>query len=122
MLYLQQKPRRRAPKLPSDREWHPLTLAWWRDLWKSPMSVEFLESDRHGLFILAALVDQYWNDTSNVSLASEIRLQRACYGLSPIDRRRLQWQVERVAQVERTNVVRHHQENQDDPRGLLEGL
>jgi len=36
-----------APALPSVREWSPLTEAWWVDLWKSPMSGEYHDSDKH---------------------------------------------------------------------------
>lgn len=75
------------------REWHPLTRAWWRDVWRSPMADAFLASDQHGLFILARLVDAYWRNPSK-ELAAEIRLQRQCFGLTPIDRRRLDWKVD----------------------------
>jgi len=49
------------------------------------MAREYLDSDRHGLFLLAALADQFWTDPSP-TLAAEIRMQRQCFGLSPIDR------------------------------------
>jgi hypothetical protein len=58
------------------------------------MAEQWLVSDRHGLFILARLVDDYWT-TSDPALrakaATEIRLQRQCFGLTPQDRRRLDW-------------------------------
>lgn len=63
------------------------------------MASEFLEADAHGLFRLAVLIDDYWMaDSSAVrrQLAAEIRLQGQGYGLSPLDRRRLQWTVEQV--------------------------
>ena len=81
------------PELPAGRDWHPLTLSWWADLWASPMAGEYHESDRHGLFILAALVDAFWAEPSQ-SLAAEIRLQRQAFGLTPYDRRRLEWTIE----------------------------
>jgi hypothetical protein len=89
--------RRRVPKLPSveGQEWHPLTVAFWRDIWSSPMAAELLEADIHGLYVLADLVNRYWSKPS-VQLAAEIRQQRQCFGLTPIDRRRLQWEVQRV--------------------------
>lgn len=92
--------KRRVPPLPklnegeaAPRMWHALTRAWWRDVWRSPMASAFLTQDLHGLYILARLVDDFWTHPSK-ELAAEIRLQRQCFGLTPIDRRRLDWQVE----------------------------
>lgn len=82
-----------CPELPGSRDWHPQTLEWWQDLWSAPMAAEYHSSDRHALFILAALVDDFWNDPSS-SKAGEIRLQRQAFGLTPYDRRRLEWTIE----------------------------
>jgi hypothetical protein len=88
--------RRRAPALP-EGDWHPQTLRWWRDIWASPMAAEWDASDLHGLIILAALDTAYFqaegDATARALLAREIRLQRQCYGLTPADRRRLQWDI-----------------------------
>lgn len=87
-------PRKRPPKLPAlpEHTWHPMTKLWWRDVWQSPMAVEYLRADEHGLFRLAVLIDSFWKMPS-AKLAAEIRLQQQAFGLTPIDRRRLQWQV-----------------------------
>lgn len=82
-------PRRARGKTP----WHTQTKAWWAEIWSSPMAPEFEHSDTHGLFILAELVDAFWHEPSK-ELASEIRLQRMAFGLTPLDRRRLQWEIE----------------------------
>ncbi|MFI1580026.1 hypothetical protein [Embleya sp. NPDC020630] len=85
-----------VPELPPMREWTEQTRAWWADVWASPMAGEFVDgrADIHGLYVLAVLVDEFWQDPST-GLAAEIRLQRQCFGLTPIDRRRLQWEIER---------------------------
>lgn len=88
-----------APDLPNDRDWQAATLAWWRDVWASPMAPEYDDSDRHGLFMLAVLIDEFWKKPSWTT-AAEIRLQRQCFGLSPIDRRRLQWEIEKVDEAQ----------------------
>lgn len=89
-----------APDLPFSPEgWHPQTLQWWADVWASPMAPEYADSDRHGLFLLAVLVDSFWRSPSK-ELAAEIRLQRQCFGLTPIDRRRLQWEIERTDEAQ----------------------
>lgn len=86
-----------TPPLPDDAgvPWHPMTEAWWADVWASPMAPEYDQSDVHGLYLLAVLVNAYWHSPSQ-ALAAEIRLQRQCFGLTPIDRRRLQWEIERT--------------------------
>lgn len=73
--------------------WNPLTLEWWVDLWESPMSGEFHSSDRHGLFRLAALVDNFWR-RPGADTHAEVRLAQKDYGLTPMDRRRLEWTIE----------------------------
>lgn len=82
------------PDLPSRGEpWHPQTIEWWDDLWAAPMANEYHESDRHALYLLAVLMDQFWQEPSQ-KLAAEIRLQRQAFGLTPYDRRRLEWTIE----------------------------
>jgi hypothetical protein len=74
--------------------WHPLTVAWWIDTWTSPMAQAFEPADIHGLFILAVLIDAFWEHPTP-DKAAEIRLQRQPFGLTPIDRNRLQWVIDR---------------------------
>lgn len=93
-----ERPIDEAPELgvhPIDGElWHHRTVEFWAEVWDSPMADEFLRADVDGLLALAALVDAFWK--GNYGLAAEIRLQRQCFGLTPIDRRRLQWEVVRT--------------------------
>lgn len=117
----------KAPELPESHDWHPMTLAWWTDIWASPMAPEYDDSDRHGLFILAMLVDAFWAEPSQ-ALAAEIRLQRQCFGLSPIDRRRLQWEIERTDEAQdrgrrrRTASTGGSAKRPADPRGVLRAV
>jgi hypothetical protein len=85
-----------------------------------------LRADEEALFSLALLMDDYWNarsPTMRAKLASEIRLQRRQFGLTPLDRRRLEWT---VAQTEEAKE-RHEQKrirraiviDGDDPREVL---
>jgi len=120
-------PRKRAPSLPArgeGLEWQKLTRAWWRDLWHSPMADEYLRADEHALFRLAVLIDMFWTAPSK-DIAAEIRLQQQAFGLTPLDRRRLEWSIEQVnAAQSRTHARREVQEKseaqrQHDPRELL---
>lgn len=80
------------------------------------MAGEYVAADAHGLLVLADLVDRYWQAPSR-ELAAEIRLQRAEFGLSPIARRRLQWE---VARVEDATGRRKPSRARKDPRQALE--
>ena len=105
---LQAVPGLDVPPLPGDEagiDWHPMCRAWWHDIWKSPMAPEFEQSDVHGLYALAVLVNAFWFEPSQ-SLAAEIRLQRQCFGLSPIDRRRLTWEIDRAEAASETTTAR----------------
>lgn len=92
-----------VPELPG-YGWHPMTVEWWADMWASPMAPEYDDSDRHGLFVLAKLVNDFWccpadNPSLRMKLSAEIRMQRNRYGLSPMDRRSLQWEIARAEQA-----------------------
>lgn len=99
-----------------------MTRRWWKDVWGSPMAAEFLRADEHGLFRLAVLIDDFWRKPSQ-ALAAEIRLEQQAYGLSPLDRRRLQWQ---VVQTEEAIDQRDRKRSRratiidDDARDVLE--
>ncbi len=128
---LKADPSIRAPKL-LDRPWSPMTLAWWADVWASPMAPEFDASDVHGLFALAVLVDDFWTaetPTARRDLAGEIRLQTQRFGLSPIDRRRLQWEIERSEEAQDRGTRRRSRAAEEplrpssgDPRASLRSV
>lgn len=88
----------RVPPLPVRPDgWSPMTKAWWKEIWASPMAAEYEESDMHGLWVLAACVDDFWTaETAHArqEASREIRLQGYRFGISPMDRRRLQWTIE----------------------------
>lgn len=116
----------KAPRLPTRKPaWLKATRDWWADVWSSPMAPEYTDADIHGLVLLAMLVDQF-HRTPTAGLAAEIRLQRQCFGLTPIDRRRLQWEIDRgeVAETRtrsRRNSTRPQAADAPDPRLLLSG-
>lgn len=85
---------------PAEEEWRALTVTWWSTIWASPMAEEWVDADVPGLVALAVLVDEFWR-TGNREIAAEIRMQQREYGLSPLSRRSLQWEVIRVQRAER---------------------
>ncbi len=93
-------PKRRPPKLPIRYShggmacalYHPQTLEWWREIWKSPMSSQWIPSDLHQLAMLAVLVNEFYHGGS-AQIAAEIRQRSTAFGLTPLDRLRLEWTI-----------------------------
>lgn len=121
-LRVEKTQRKRAPALPREINWLPMTKRWWKDVWSSPMAQEYLDADVHGLLRLAVLVNMYWLEPST-KLAAEIRIEQQAFGLTPLDRRRLEWQIEQVEDAqdkrERRRVRHATVINGDDPRDVL---
>jgi len=86
------------------------------------MAEEYLRVDRHALFRLALLIDLYWTEPTK-ELAGEIRLEQQAFGLTPLDRRRLEWTIERVeaAHEQKRTAPQPEPETeaQEDPRDRL---
>lgn len=98
--------------------WHPRTLQWWGMIWSSPVTVFWLSCDQAELIKLAVLEDQFWKHPTP-QIAAEIRLQRQCFGLTSLDRRRLQWEVNRAEESERKKkpvAPQMQDQAEDDPR------
>ena len=90
-----------VPELPSlgRRKWHPAVVAWWRDVWTSPMASAFLDVDRRALEVIALLELDFWTAKTakdRRAAAAELRLQRKDFGLTPYDRRRMEWTIRPV--------------------------
>lgn len=112
-----------VPKLPkvSDDGWHALTVGWWKNVWTSAMAGEYLPSDVDGLVRLAMLVDAFYRKPGPMLLA-EIRLQESRFGLSPLDRSRLQWEVAKGEEAERKRKPQAsapRRTGTSDPRAIL---
>ena len=78
--------------------WHHLTRATWATWWASPMASAWIEADLPGLQRAIQLVEDFHRaETARErrELQSEIRQQELRFGLSPIDRRRLEWSLDK---------------------------
>jgi len=93
------------------------------------MAAEYLDADVcGGLYDLAELYQGFWTSTDvreQIALAAEIRQQEVRFGLSPVDRRRLQWEVERGNQAEERTKRRRQTRDLEklagmDPRELMQ--
>lgn len=91
--------------------WNPAVVRWWRDIWSSPMSSEFVNSDIHGLYIGCYLLHEALNPEYKLAdrLASlksfEATLKN--YGLTPSARETLRWQIAQGTNAQRrTDAIR----------------
>jgi hypothetical protein len=108
---------------PDGREWHPLTVEVWIRAWQSPMASQWLATDADALGRLAMVWDAFYKKPSADAL-KEIRLQSALFGLSPLDRSRLQWEVNRGDEADRKLRQRVEPAKcvSGDPRALLKAV
>jgi hypothetical protein len=103
---------------PDGREWHELTVRAWKNAWESPMAAQWLTTDVDALGRLALMWDAFYKEPDGKVLA-EIRLQEQRFGLSPLDRSRLQWEVARTADAERKQAQKATKKPAGDPRAIL---
>lgn len=115
----------KAPALPRSKEMLASTRAWWKTVWASPMSAQWIAADLPNVYRLAALVDltarQFaivaegpiprleerieWQTEDRrtilvrfespvqAQLLAEMRQLEDRLGLSPMARKRLQWEI-----------------------------
>jgi hypothetical protein len=69
------------------------TRAWWKTIWASPMAAVWLEADVPALTRLARLLDLLGEGEPSALLLAEVRHLEDRFGLSPLARRRLQWEI-----------------------------
>lgn len=115
----EEEQRRRAPSLPPEpkgREWHPEVRRWWRNLWASPMASQYLDTDIDKLRKIAVLHNDFWY-RPKITTFEAINRAEAMFGLTPMDRKRLEWQIEQVEQATKRRPTRTLP--QDDPRKLF---
>lgn len=125
-----------VPKLPLKRRdgelWHKETRKRWKAIHESPMAAEYDDADLYGLLDLADLWDRRHkaeDSAEAIKISVEIRLQEQRFGLSPLDRRRLSWEIERGERAETATRSRRNKtatkaatDGEDvpaDPRELL---
>lgn len=121
--------RGKVPKLPEflTGKWHPGAVEWWNSIWRSPMASEYLDADRHRIYRIVYLMHDFWTSKDRrerMALAAEIARQETPLGVTPIDRRRLQWEVEKGEQAEERTKTRRQRKGAPgkpvkDPREVL---
>lgn len=79
------------PLLPADRDWHPITVDWWRTWGESALSDHMTQVDWNVLRSTAVFVDKIWT-TGSTEAAKEVRLREESFGASIAARLRLRMQ------------------------------
>lgn len=83
----------------SEPAWFKAVVDWWEDIWSSPMSSEFSDSDIHGLYIGCVLFQESINPMNKITerMAAYTKFEGVVrnYGLNPMARRALQWEIDR---------------------------
>jgi hypothetical protein len=121
---------RDVPDMPAGPIWHSETVRWWNDVWSSPMSPEWDESDEHNVILCALLYNDIWlaeTAKERKDAAGEFRLQRRDLGLTPYDRRRLEWTIESADEARDRGRQRRARQLPEpvvgvDPRNVLRAV
>lgn len=92
-------------------EWSQPVQDWWQDIWSSPMSNEFVQSDIHGLYMACYYFEEslnpFYKATDRIAFAKQFENTVKNYGLNPSARETLRWTVSQgQAAQQRTNQMR----------------
>ena len=86
------------------------------------MASEYLDVHRHGLEAIAELRQQFHTTEEPnklLALHAEIRQAQRDYGLTPMDLRRLQWEIKRADEGKPEKATAKPPKKSADPRQLL---
>jgi hypothetical protein len=84
----------RPTKPPAPKGLSPAARSWWKTVWQSPLAAAYIEADVPALARLAGLIDRVHRGEEGSRLLGEIRALEDRFGLSPLARRRLQWELQ----------------------------
>ena len=107
-------PARKPPVLPDAETFLVGTRDYWATLWASPMAAAWVDADVPGLVRLTRLVDLTARGDDRAQVLSEIRQLEDRFGLSPLARRRLQWEIDQIS----TASVETGENDPEDARWL----
>lgn len=105
-------------------DWAEPVKKWWEDIWTSPMSSEFVNSDIHGLYVACVYLHEslnpYYKLADRLKAGSAWEATIKNYGLTPTARESLRWAVSQGEQAQnRTNQLRS-QASQNPPASRQE--
>ena len=120
---LQAEPAVKVPLPARADPWHAMTVGWWDTIWASPMVAEWVAADVPDLIALAKLVDSFWfADADAPKIHAEIRLAQREFGLTPLARRSLQWEIVKVREAQARAQTPAQLKAHKDPRAILRAV
>ena len=104
-------------ELYQEARWNGAVVRWWQEIWSSPMSSEFTESDMHGLYLGCTYLHQMLNPlnkaTEKTAYAMRFEGVQKNFGLNPMARRSLQWEIARGEEAVAKTAKRKTQKESD---------
>lgn len=95
-------------------QWSAAVVKWWNTIWSSPMSNEFHESDTAQLdlacFYLHQVTNPYIKMAERLAAAAKYESCVRNFGLTPMSRRSLQWEIEKVTDAQARNRRRKNED------------
>lgn len=81
------------PSPVTELELCPTALSYWETVWRSPMGLVFVDADVFPLSRLVELVHERASGHGSAAADGEIRALEDRFGVSPLARRRLNWEI-----------------------------
>jgi len=114
-------PRNVTPNLPkreaidfdgnvTKEEWHPMAVTLWREIWHSPMASQYTSVDILTMLRVVELQHAFYTSSSideKRKCSVELRLLSQLFGLSPLDRARLKWEIDKGDEAEQNSARRN---------------
>ena len=101
-------------------DWSRAVKKWWVTIWSSPMSNEFHESDTAQLdlacFYLHQVTNPYIKMAERLAAAAKYEACVRNFGLTPMSRRSLQWEIEKVEDAKAKSRRRNTDPAADEPK------
>ena len=89
--------RSKVPQMPGGTKATSAARSYWRTLWASPMAAMYQEADKFRIARAATLHSLALAGEAKATELSELRAIEDSLGISPLARRKLQWEVDMAA-------------------------
>lgn len=87
----------KIPPMPGGTKATSAARSYWRSLWTSPVAGMYLEIDKFPLARAATLHSKVLTNEATATEQAELRQLEMALGVTPLARRKLQWEVESAA-------------------------
>jgi hypothetical protein len=101
-------------------EWSPFAREMWEAIWKSPLSGEYAQEDYYALVIAFHGLEAFLKEPSVQGSVAVLRALSP-FGLTPFDRRRLNWTIKAPEPAKRERAVTSSRP-MADPRDALDEI